>query len=209
MSVLLIENQYIGTVNYYKMLFQYKHVKIEQFEYYPKASFRNRCIIPGANGLIQLSVPLKNGRNQKAVMKDVEIAYKENWVLQHTRTFDACYNRAPFYEYYRDEFIALLEKRESSLLQLNLSLMKWVLHKLKANIDIELTTSYEAATTEAVTDYRNRILPNNYFNDLNPIIYKQVFEDRTGFIPNLSIIDLLFCLGPMANELLTDSINRF
>ncbi|MDP1843538.1 MAG: WbqC family protein [Sediminibacterium sp.] len=193
---LLIENQYFGTVNYYKMLFQYTYTNIEQCEFYQKLSFRNRCMVPGANGVIQLSVPLENGRNQRSLIKEVKIAYKDNWVLQHCRSLDACYNRAPFFEFYRDELFELLETRPIFLFDLNLSLMNWVLKKLKANLDIQLTKVYDPNPPIEVFDARNIIVPKNQDTYSNFINYTQVFEDRIGFKPNMSILDLLFCVGP-------------
>lgn len=193
---LLIENQYFGSVIYYKMLFEYTYINIEQCEYYQKLSFRNRCMVPGANGIIQLSVPLENGRNQRSLIKEVKIAYKDNWVLQHCRCLEACYNRAPFFEFYRDELFELLETRPIFLFDLNLSLMEWVLKKLKANLRIELTQVYNPNPSLGVMDARSQILPKNQLLNIGFEPYTQVFEDRIGFKPNMSILDLLFCVGP-------------
>lgn len=193
---LLIENQYFGTVSYYKMLFQYTYIKLEQYEHYQKMSFRNRCMIPGANGIIQLSVPLQNGRNQRSLMKEVKIAYRDNWVLQHCRCLDACYNRAPFFEFYRDELFELLETRPVYLFDLNLSLMNWVLKKLKVNLQIELSDTFIINPSAEIVDARNQILPKNFQTNDQLVKYTQVFEDRIGFKPNMSMVDLLFCVGP-------------
>jgi len=193
---LLIENQYFGTVDYYKMLFQYTYINIEQCEYYQKLSFRNRCMVPGANGIIQLSVPLENGRNQRSLIKEVKIAYKDNWVLQHCRSLEACYNRAPFFEFYRDELFELLETRPIFLFDFNLSLMEWVLKKLKANLQIEFTQAYTSNPVPEIMDARNLIVPKNQGTHNDYLKYTQVFQDRIGFKPNMSILDLLFCVGP-------------
>ncbi len=209
MSSLLVENQYFGSVNYYKILFKHTYVKIEQFEYYHKMSFRNRCIVPGANGLIHLSVPLEKGRNQRQVMKDVRIAYRDNWVLQHCRSLEACYNRAPFFEYYREELFGLLEKRPAFLMDLDLELLHWVLKKFRTDLQIELTGAYREIPEPGVTDARNRILPRNYQEGEQPVRYTQVFEDRIGFIPNMSILDLLFCTGPNGLNLLRSNDPQF
>ncbi|MDD2791829.1 MAG: WbqC family protein [Sediminibacterium sp.] len=202
MSLLLIENQYFGSVNYYKILFNFTHVEIEQYEYYQKMSFRNRCIVPGANGLIHLSVPLQDGRNQRQVMKDVRVAYRDNWVLQHCRTLEACYNRAPFFEYYREELFSLLEKRPAFLMDLDMLLLHWVLQKIKADLRIECSEKYRDVPEAGTTDARNRVLPKNYTDGVDPVRYTQVFEDRIGFMPNMSILDLLFCAGPGGINLL-------
>lgn len=200
MESLLIENQYFGSVNYYKILFQYKYIKIDKYELYKKASFRNKCIIPGANGLIQLSVPLQKGRNQKSFFTDVEIDYSQNWVVQHCRSLDACYNRAPFFEYYRDELFGILEERESSLFKLNWNLMQWVLKKLKYRPEIGFADQYIQNPAQGIRDARNLILPGKDLSEIPLNRYSQVFEDRIGFKPNCTILDLIFNVGLLAND---------
>lgn len=196
MKTLLIENQYFGTINYYKMLFENSYIQIDQYENFQKMSFRNRCIIPGSNGLIQLTVPVEKGRNQHTPFRDVKIAYKENWVLQHCRSMEACYNRAPFFEFYRVELFGLLEKRPVFLFDLNWTILQWVLKKLKTPLHIELSQMEEYNPDTMMEDRRNSLLPKNYDQGPETIKYTQVFEDRIGFKQNLSIIDLLSCNGP-------------
>lgn len=206
---LLIDYQYFGTVNYYKMLFKFKYIEFEEYEHYQKGSFRNRTIIPGANGLIPLSVPLQNGRDQRALFRDIKIAYKDNWVLQHTRALDACYMRAPFYEFYRDNLFALLANQEEYLMDLDRRLIQWVLKMLKANLTISFSNSYQKELATDLQDGRYQHLPNQTISLNERVRYAQVFEDRIGFQPNMSILDLLFCNGPSSAGLLKDSNSRF
>lgn len=206
MKSLIIENQYLGSINYYKMLFDYSYIEIEQYEYFQKMSFRNRCIIPGSNGLLQLSVPLQNGRNQTTLFKEVKIAYAENWVAHHCRSFEACYNRAPFFEFYKEALFQILEKKSIFLFDLNWELMQWVLNKLKSSPKIHFTTQYQLSHSDDIFDARNTILPKNYQLLSEPIKYTQVFEDRVGFMPNMSILDLLFSVGPSALTYLKSNI---
>ncbi|WP_439506580.1 WbqC family protein [Sediminibacterium sp.] len=206
---LLIDYQYFGTVNYYKMLFDFKHIEFEEYERYQKGSFRNRTIIPGANGLITLSVPLQNGRDQRSLFRDIKIAYKDNWVLQHTRALDACFMRAPFYDFYRDSLFSILKSQEEFLMDLDRKLILWVLKMMKAQFEISYSSSYEMNMNEDSKDARNIFLPNQFSALNRPVKYAQVFEDRNGFQPNMSILDLLFCCGPSAAGLLRDNSNRF
>lgn len=207
MSKLLIEYQYFGTVNYYKTLFRYLNIEFEEYENYQKGSFRNRTPVPGANGVINLSVPLQKGRDQKALFRDIKIDYRENWMVQHIRTLDACYNRAPFYEFYRDSIRDLLNQEETHLMSLDKKLVQWVLKMLKAKPVISSTERYSLKVQEEIVDARNSILPGK---DLSIDIpeYAQVFEDRIGFKPNMSILDLLFCQGPASAGLLKSSNSR-
>jgi hypothetical protein len=191
----IIDNQYFGTINYIKILFQCSHNKIEQYESYQKMSFRNRCMVAGSNGVVNLSVPLEKGRGQKELMKDVRISYSGNWQLQHWRTIESCYSRAPFFEFYRDGVFDLLRKKETFLLDQNMTIMEWLAKVFKYKGSLSLTTSYLKEYPVGVNDLRGQFLPKNYADEAFDLKYVQVFEDRIGFKPNLSILDLLFCYG--------------
>ena len=212
MNKLLIDYQYFGTVNYYKILFQFSNIEFEEYESYKKGSFRNRTPIPGANGVINLSVPLQKGRDQKALFRDIKIDYREKWMVQQMRALDACYNRAPFYEFYRDGIQELLSQEETHLMTLDKKLVLWVLKMLKAKPVISVTEAYTRSVDGEIFDARNTVLPGKETNkalDFSVPEYDQVFKDRIGFKPNMSILDLLFCNGPASAGLLKSSNSRF
>lgn len=167
-------------------------------------SFRNRCVVAGSNGLVNLSVPIEKGRGQKDLMRDVRISYSENWPVQHWRTIESCYRRAPFFEFYGEAVRALLEKRPGFLIELDLSILEWVKKQLKATTNISLTSAYHPSYPPESTDLRGRFLPKQYADEPFDLRYTQVFEERIGFMPNLSVLDLLFCCGPQAPALLRD-----
>ena len=202
---LIIENQYFPCVNYINTLFQFSNIKIEQYEAYQKMSFRNRSVVAGSNGVVDLSVPLENGRNQRQLMKDVRISHLGNWQVQHFRTIESCYSRSPYFEYYRDGVWDLLQKKQPFLLDLNLAILDWLQKVLKFTGQVSLTEGYEKNYPEKVADLRNRFLPKNRLEQEMGFRYTQVFENRIGFQPNLSILDLLFCCGPIAKKLLEDN----
>ncbi len=202
---LVIENQYFPCVNYIITLFQFSNIKIEQYETYQKMSFRNRSVVAGSNGVVDLSVPLENGRNQRGLMKDVRISHLSNWSVQHFRTIESCYSRSPYFEFYRDGVEGLLGKKHAFLLDMNLAILDWLKKVLKIPAGISLTEGYEKTYPGDVADLRNRFLPKNRLSEDAGIRYTQVFEDRIGFQPNLSILDLLFCCGPETIHLLTDN----
>lgn len=199
---LIIDSQYFGNVNYYKILVEFSNIEIEQYETYQKMSFRNRCMVAGSNGVVGLSVPLEKGRGQRELMKDVRISYSDKWQLQHWRTIESCYSRAPFFEFYRDGVWQLLQKKETYLLDLNMATLHWLKKVLKMPGAISLTRQYLKTYPGEVMDLRNTILPKNYQQAETCPRYTQVFEDRIGFQPNLSILDLLFCCGPETSYLL-------
>lgn len=113
-ETLLVDIQYFGTINWIFTSFQYSNIEIEQYETYQKMSFRNRCVVLGGNGPVNLSVPLEKGRGQKTLMKDVKICWRGNWQVQHWRTIESGYNRSPFFDYYRDGLWDLLQKKRFS-----------------------------------------------------------------------------------------------
>lgn len=201
-STLIIDNQYFGSISYHKILNNFSNIEIEQYESYQKMSFRNRCMVAGSNGVVGLSVPLEKGRGQRELMKDVRISYSDNWQVQHWRTIESCYSRAPFFEFYRDGVWQLLQQKETYLLDLNMATLHWLKKVLKMPGTISRTLSYQKTYPEEVTDRRNTILPKNYLQEDNPARYTQVFEDRIGFQPNLCILDLLFCCGPQTRGIL-------
>lgn len=206
MSQLIIEYQYFGTINAINTLFQFSNIEFEVFESFQKMSFRNRMIVSGSNGLVHLSVPLEKGRDQKQLIKDIRISYSLPWQQQHWRTIESCYNRSPFYEYYRDWLESFFTRRPVFLLDLNRDIMDWLVKLLKPTGKILETKEFLLEYPEGVTDMRSRWLPKNFQDEGDAIRYLQVFEDRIGFQTNLSILDLLFCTGPQAHSLLTGNV---
>ena len=170
---------------------------------FKRSTFRNRTIIAGANGIIQLSIPVVGGRSVNLPYKEIQIDYKSEWRRDHYRTLTTVYGNSPFFMYYKDELLALYEKKPNSLFEWNLICLQWVLKKLKLEIPIstENRDSENLASDVPIEQY----LPNNYTAVTGSwyLKYPQVFEDKIGFKPNLSILDLLFNAGPQTKTLLT------
>ncbi len=172
-------------------------------------SFRNRSVVAGSNGPVNLSVPLENGRGQRELVKDVRVSNQVDWRKQHWRTIESCYSRSPFFEYYRDEVFEILQKRQVFLLDMNLAILNWLQKVLGNTSTVSLTESYREEYMAPVADLRNAFTPKTVSRQAPYIKYTQVFEDRIGFLPNLGILDLLFCAGPNAKTLLKDSKTGF
>ncbi|MCX6206009.1 MAG: WbqC family protein [Bacteroidetes bacterium] len=205
MNCILTDIQYFGTVNWYKMLFRFSNIQFEQYETYQKMSFRNRCMIVGSNGLINLSVPLEKGRSQKLLMKDVRISYSENWQEQHWRSITSCYGNSPFFEFYEESLRILFETRHTYLIDLNWQTFEWVTKRLKFEAPLERTDQYLEEVADNCFDARNLVKPKAYDQVKEIVNYQQVFEDRIGFKPNLCILDLMFCNGPSSKSLITSN----
>lgn len=206
MSILITEYQYFGSVNYINALFQFSHIKFEVCESFQKMSFRNRMVIAGGNGLVNLSVPLEKGRDQKQMIKDVRISYSLSWQQQHWRTLESCYNRSPFYEFYRDGLENLYSKKHVFLLDLNREIRDWLWKVLKIPSAFSETANYQIELPDEIIDKRSHWLPKNFQLGPHSLTYHQVFEDRIGFQSNLSILDFLFCVGPSAHSLLKGNV---
>lgn len=201
-KTLLIESQYFPPISFYKTLIEVDILKIERYEHYQKVSYRNRCYIAGPNGVILLSVPLTKGKNQRTIMKDVRISNEEKWQGLHWKTLTSAYRRSPWFEYFEGELETLYERKFDFLLDWNMACFEWANKVLGLEKQVDLTgsfvKSYDPAT--GILDQRDVMVPGKSAGS-HPV-YTQVFGERTGFVPNLSILDLLFCEGKRALELL-------
>jgi hypothetical protein len=200
---IIVDCQLFPNIDYFKNLAQCEYIEIETFEYFGKTSFRNRYVIAGANGLIHLTVPVAGGREQRTLFTEVEIDNTIDWRTKHWRSIQSSYSNAPFIDYYHEEIKSLLFQEEKKLFNFNIFIINRLCKLLIINKKIGFTTAYKRCCEEKM-DFRNRLLPGNFqanSNNWQPK-YAQVFEDRMGFQPNLSILDLLFCAGPNALNLI-------
>ena len=173
-------------------------VILDKGEHFSKMSYRNRYRISGANNPILLTVPLVRGRNQREPMAGVQIFNEERWQVQHWRTLVSVYKRSPFFDHYEDSLLALFETEFTLLTDFNKAALLWVNEQLKMNFTIRETDVFVKDYPAEVVDLRKM----KVFNANLPKYY-QVFEDRVGFIPDLSILDLLFSEVPGAVDKLT------
>ncbi|NOZ46035.1 MAG: WbqC family protein [Chlorobi bacterium] len=182
---------------------------IEQHENYIKQSYRNRCEIYGANGKLTLSVPVQKNHNRKTTIADTKISYDTNWVKLHLKSIESAYRSAPFYEYYIDDVQKLIESKPIFLLDFNTKIVHKFLEFLELNTVIEYSKKYEKESI--YNDYREQIHPKIIYqkadNNFIASEYYQVFSDKHKFIPNLSILDLLFNMGPESRQLLKKCIS--
>jgi len=202
--MVVFELQYFPPVSFFSTLYKETYLYLDIYEIYRKMSFRNRCVIAGAQGIISLSIPLQQGRNQQIPMNEVRISDTEEWQSRHFKSIRSAYNRSPFFDFYQDELAAIYQRPFELLTDWNICCLEWVKEKLSWKTEIRFTESAIPYQSDGVTDLRNRVLPKN-FMEWNPVKYRQVFEERTGFFPNLSILDLLLNCGPHSLELLSSS----
>lgn len=201
---LIAELQYFGPVDLYKNISQNSNIVFELYDRFQKMSFRNRCWVVGAEGPLLLSIPLEEGRDQRKLSREVRLSSRYPWQSSHWKTIVSCYNRSPWFEYYRDSLEALYRQKFDLLVDWNLACFNWTLEKLKWQNPVELSTEYQPSyPADTYLDWRNKLMPKSIAaNFPEPVLYRQVFEDRIGFIPHMSILDLLFCEGPAAGAIL-------
>lgn len=207
-NAILLSTAYFAPVHYYARFIHHPEVYIEQFENFSKQTYRNRCIISGANGLITLVVPVVKGRGPKIQIRDLKIAYDMNWQRNQWQTIVSAYNSSPYFEYYQDELLPFFEKRYDYLLDYNNSINELMCDFLEIENTIKLTTDFENVP-DGTINFREIISPKNKTKSdthFQPAKYTQVFTEKFGFLPNLSILDLLFNEGPNAYTILEDSL---
>lgn len=199
MTEALLSTTYFGPVQWYQKLCRYDRVFVEQCETYRKQSFRNRCVIATTNGLQTLTVPVVRGNSGR----DVRISDHGNWRHLHWHALMSAYSESPFFEYYADDIRPFFERRWEFLYDYNAEICATVCHLLDVRPTILPTTEYwrsDRLKTEKpyVDDFREAIDPKHPAPDADftPRRYYQVYEAKHGFLPNLSILDLLFNMGP-------------
>ena len=195
-----IELQYFPPIISCYALLKSSHIEYRVYESWARQSFRNRMTLAGANGLIELSIPVVGGRNQKAMYQDIRIDHSGDWQVRHWRTIFSAYGKSPWYFQYAAELETLYRVKDEFLVDWNFRCLEWVFRVLKGiGLKDENTSSSSPGPVE---DLRDRILPSNFQDEsLGPFPrYTQVFEDRIGFQPDLSILDMVFCTGPAAGD---------
>lgn len=204
---ILIDLQYLPSLEYFACLLQSENVCIEENEHFVKQTYRNRCHILGANKVEVLSVPVIKG-NRKILVKDIKIDYNQKWLGNHWRAIVSAYGKAPFFEYYVSYFYDVFYKKGKFLFDFNYELLTLCLKLLQVDKKMFFSERYEHNPGEGVLDVRSVIHPkrdhakNSFYV---PYSYNQIFGKN--FVENMSIIDLLFCEGPNASSVLKNSLS--
>lgn len=186
---------YFGPISYYVELVNYDSIYIDAAENYQKQSHRSRQYIYGANGKLMLNIPVKRGKSkQRLKYRESNIENEFNWQLLHFRSLETAYRTSPYFEFYEADIEPLYNKKYKSLFTFNFECLKTVLNLLNLDLKIEFNSEYKTEYVD-IKDNRHLIEAKRSMS-LAQKPYHQVFEDKFGFIENLSILDLLFNLGP-------------
>jgi hypothetical protein len=203
----LLQTTYFGPIQWYQKLYRYDHCLIEQYDSFQKQTYRNRCVIATANGTQALTVPVESDKrdltSDKQVVKDVRISDHNQWRRVHWNALQSAYSESPFFEYYADDLHPFFEQKYEFLIDFNEAIRQKICELIDIRPNVEHTSSYlpspfGRAGVGSLTDFRDVInakhpLPDDDFTSKK---YWQVFQHKHGFLPNLSILDLLFNMGP-------------
>ncbi|MEZ4904209.1 MAG: WbqC family protein [Spirosomataceae bacterium] len=198
--------QYLPNMAYFSCLLKYEEVHIEAQEHFVKQTFRNRCQIMTSNGIDTLIVPV-NHSGGKTLIRDLKIDHTQGWMKRHWGSIVAGYGKAPFFEYFGEDFNNIYQKKHLYLFDLNWDMLTLCLKLLRVKPTLSLTEVYQHGIKEGHYDALSVIHPKKevWHNNLyQPVVYKQNFG--TSFVPNLSVIDLLMCQGAAASNILKQSI---
>lgn len=190
-ATVVMDCEFFPSFEWFEEYRKHHQVLLEQYEFFKRASYRNRAYVAGPNGIICLSVPLEGGRNQRTLMKDLKVCNLENWQMKHWKTLESCYRRSAYFEYFEGDLFPFFKKKYVYLIDVNLEsidLLNRLLH-LK---------SKHTLTSEFIIDY-----PLDFRTSFDPkereafiqTEYMQPFNDRNPFVKNLSMLDYLFCCG--------------
>jgi len=197
MTTSLLSSAYCAPIQWFQKLNRYDDVVIEQHDNFLKQTFRNRCVIATANGTQTLTIPVEKSDGDKCLMRDIRISDHGNWRRLHWNALATAYGDSPFFDYYVDDLRPFYEQRFAFLLDFNMQMTAKLCELLDITPNISLSEEYVKDVESGVDDFRDAIRPKHPIPDADfiPKPYYQVYAQRHGFIPNLSILDLLFNMG--------------
>ncbi len=200
MTTSLFSTAYFAPVHYYWHLNRSQNVVIEACEHYSKQTWRNRCIIASANGPMTLSLPIENEKIGRGDVREIKLSDHGNWQHMHWNSIESAYRSSPFFDYYQDDIRPFFERKAGFLFDFNEGIRETICQLIEIQPNVHFSSEYieENRLPQGWIDYRTSIHPKKETEKTGFITtpYYQVFDRKYGFIPNLSILDLLFNMGP-------------
>lgn len=208
----VLSTAYFAPVAYYALLFHEQDIVIEAHENYNKQSYRNRMFIGTNQGPLALSVNVEKGYETKCPIQEVRLSSHGDWLHQHEIALMSNYGSSPFYEYYIDDILEVLRSDEQTLFGLNEKIRERICELIGFSPKVRYSDQYLRNDSENFRDLRNTLHPKKNILESVPAFvanpYYQVFGQKQTFMPNLSVLDLLFNLGPESILVLRDSIRK-
>ena len=201
MNTILLHPTYFPSISHFAAIVQAEKVTFEMEDNFQKQTNRNRTYIYSHNGIQLLNIPVKHSKTAHQKTKDIQIENDFDWQKQHFKSLEAAYRSSPFFEYFEDDLLPIFEKKHSFLMDLNLEVFDLITRCLRMKIEYSTTTEYfHEINPNEVTDFR--FLANGKKDHSQFESYTQVFDDKFGFINNLSVLDLVFNEGKFALDYL-------
>lgn len=189
---------YFGSIAYFIELAQHSEIQIEAFEHFPKQTYRNRCEVNTANGIIALTIPVKKEHGSKTPIHQIQILEKDDWRMKHWRAIRSAYESSPYFDYYGSEVKELIFQNESNLLKFNNYIIEKILNWLDIDINLTFTDEFKLVENEFIRTICNK----NTHPEFLKAPYYQVFPSDKSFHNSLSILDVVFCEGPLTRNLI-------
>ncbi len=198
---ILIHPTYFPSISHFAAIVQAEKITFEMEDNFQKQTNRNRTYIYSPNGIQLLNIPVKHSKAAHQKTKDIQIENDFDWQKQHFKSLEAAYRSSPFFEYFEDDLLPIFEKKHQFLMDLNLEVFDLITRCLRMKIDYSTTTEYfHEINPEEVVDFR--FLANGKKDNSQFESYPQVFDDKFGFVNNLSVLDLVFNEGKFALDYL-------
>lgn len=196
---IILSCAYLPPIDFFRVIKSSEEWRLEKWENYQKQSFRSRCHIYSANGLLPLYIPVERDRGLSIPIREIKIDNSKKWQIQHWRALVSAYQSSPFFDFYKEDFAPFYHTHYDSLFNYNIELLALILELLDFPQELLLTDSYKKKIEGC--DYRDKIHPKKespFFSENEKGKYHQVFAHKHGYISNLSIVDLLFNEGPLS-----------
>lgn len=186
---------YFGSVRYFQDMIEQQHVQFEIHDHFPKQTYRNRMMILSSQGPQLLTLPVEKPLGSKTPTNEILISNQQNWRSQHWKAIKTAYASAPYFEHYASDIQELLLANNQKLIDLNESILRFFLKTWELPLQFEYTTTYQVANSSdfRMEDYEQKPMRGNY---------QQVLFHEKTFYPQCSILDLLFCQGPIGRSIL-------
>ncbi len=198
----LLPTSYLPSVHYFMLMSAAPEVVIEKYETYPKRTFRNRCEIYTANGKLPLTIPVNKVDGNHTRVDRVAISDQYDWQTLHWRAIRIAYTNSPFFLFYKDDIEVFYQKSFTNLFDFNMQLLKELCELIGLDVKISVTDTFEKEPGDK-EDYRHILSPKFDISSFKFRPYYQAFAEKHGFIPGLSILDLLFNMGPETTDILS------
>lgn len=200
----ILPTSYFGSIAYFKELAKHSVMQIEAHEHFPKQTYRNRCDILGGDGILSLSIPTKKPNGSKTTTENIILSDEENWRIRHWRAITSAYQSSAYFDYYSIEVKELLLSETENLLKFNTAITQRIIDWLYIDTKIELTTEFRPAMPN---DLRFSLVHKDGFQEKVKAPYIQVFPGKENYQESLSILDAIFCEGPLARNLILPTTN--